>query len=111
MNIYDESGKVFGYPSNIEIDALCLGNKNWLCEFRYRGNLVEKKDISLLAKKKLFLQNKLKIKIDNLVFFSPAGFTDAALKEKNVLCIDQRTLNSLLKKFQMRRLDDVSEEN
>ena len=110
LNIYDERGKVFGHPSNIEIDALCLGSKIWLCEFRYRGKLVEKRDISLLAQKKLFLQKKLKIKINNLVFISPAGFTEAALKERNVWCIDQGALNSLLKKFKMRRLDETAEE-
>lgn len=110
LNIYDETGKVFGRPSNIEIDALCLGSKNWLCEFRYRTKIVEKNDISLLARKKLFLQKKLKIGINKLIFISPVGFTEEALKEKDVWCIDQRVLNSLLKKFKMHRLKEISEE-
>jgi len=52
----------------------------------------------------IFLDN------NNFVFIWPVGFTEAALNEKNIWCIDQGILNSLLKKFNMRRLDETAEE-
>ena len=46
INTFDSNGDVFGRPSNIEIDALCRGAKNWLFEFKYRKNQLVKKILS-----------------------------------------------------------------
>ena len=56
VNAYDNSGEVFGKPSNIEIDALCQGEENWICEFKYRKRSVSKKSIDQLNRKKLFIE-------------------------------------------------------
>jgi AAA+ ATPase superfamily predicted ATPase len=109
LNIYDEKGKVFGRPSNIEVDALCRGKENWLCEFRCRNELTDKKDMDLLIKKQKLIESKLSIKIDSLVFISTSGFTEETLTKKRVWCITTKELNTILKRFNMRGIDELEE--
>lgn len=109
LNIYDSKGKVFGRPSNIEVDALCLGNENWLCEFKYRNELADRKDLSLLIKKQSLIESKLSIKVDLLLFISTSGFTEDALTEKKVWCLGPQLLNAMLVNFGMRRIDELKE--
>lgn len=109
LNIYDEKGEVLGRPSNIEVDALCRGEENWLCEFRHRNELTDRKDLSLLIKKQALVESRLSIKINTLVFISTSGFTEDALAEKKVWCITLRELNAMLKRFSMRRIDELEE--
>lgn len=103
LNIYDSEGRVFGWPSNIEIDALCLGEETWLCEFRYRNKPVTKRDIDLLITKKKLVEDELNLQVNTLMFISTAGFTEAALKE-NVWCMELKEINELLAKFNMRKI-------
>lgn len=108
LNIHDDKGIVFGRESNVEIDAFCLGSENWLCEFTYKNELVDKKDIELLIRKKKLVENKLSLAINLLVYVSVSGFTEAALGE-NAWCVGIKELNALLKKFDMRRIDELEE--
>ncbi|MBW1929122.1 MAG: ATP-binding protein [Deltaproteobacteria bacterium] len=105
VNIYDKEGKIFGFPSNVEIDALCLGEENWICEIRYRNDLVTYRDISLLIKKKQFLEEYISEKIHRIVFISITGFTESALKEKSVWCIGLQELNKMFDMYKMRKID------
>jgi len=107
-NIYDEDGTVFNKPSNVEIDALCTGEKNWLLEFKYKKGLATKRDVELLSKQKLLMEWKLQTSIDQLCFISINGFTEKCLEfadSNNVWCIDQPALNDLLKRYSMHRFD------
>ncbi len=110
INIFDDAGMVFDKPSNVEIDALCIGYENWLCEFRFRGKTVGSKDIKILSRKKELVEKKLNLKIQKQVFVSMSGFSHSVLKQRTVWCVGQAALNTLLKNFSMRRLDRQEEE-
>lgn len=101
LNAFDTAGEVFGKPSNIEIDALCLGGKNWICEFKYREKSVSKKDIDQFVRKKEFIAAKLNIKIDKMMYVAKSGFSEYALNS-GVWCVTLRELDSLLAKLNMR---------
>lgn len=101
LNAFDIAGKVFGKPSNIEIDALCLGKENWICEFKYRKKSVSKKDIDQFVKKKGFIAAKLNIKIDKMMYVAKSGFSEYALNS-DVWCMTLRELDDLLAKLNMR---------
>ncbi len=101
LNAFDAAGEVFGKPSNIEIDALCLGGKNWICEFKYRKKSVSKKDIDQFVRKKEFIAAKLNIKIDKMMYVAKSGFSEYALNS-GVWCVTLRELDSLLAKLNMR---------
>lgn len=108
INIYDESGIIFGEPSNIEIDAFCRGNRNWICEFKYRRELSGVKELKILIKKSKLLSEKMEMKIDRLCLISISGFSEEALeyaKTHNIWCIEQSVLNALLDKHHMQRLN------
>lgn len=109
LNMYDEKGEVFGKPSNVEIDALCQGEENWLCEFKYKYELADRGDINLFLRKKRFVESRLSINIDSLIFVSISGFREDALSEQNVWFIDAKELNAILKRVNMRRLDELKE--
>ncbi len=103
LNIFDKTGKVFGRESNIEIDALCRGKVNWLCEFRYKNEPAAKRDIDLLIRKRHLIESELNLKIERLMFISRAGFTEAALNE-DVWCLDAKKINELLSRLDMRKI-------
>jgi len=94
INVFDESGEMFGRPSNVEIDALCQGDENWICEFKYRKRFVGKKDIILFIKKKELLEKKLSLKIHRMIYVAKSGFSEQAL-DSDVLCLTFRELNKL----------------
>jgi len=104
LNIFDRNGYVYGKPSNIEIDALCVGKAVWICEFRYRNELAVKKDIDLFIRKKHLVEEILNLRVETLMFISKAGFTEAAMKETDVWLVDSKDLNELLSKFNMRKI-------
>jgi len=108
LNIFDQSGEIFGNPSNVEVDALCIGSENWICEFKYQKESVRNKDLILLEKKKNLIEQKLKININNLSFISVSNFTEEALdqaKSSKIWCIDPKILNELIEKYHMRKLE------
>lgn len=104
LNIYDEEAYVLGKPSNIEIDALCIGSLVWLCEFRYRDESAVKKDIDLLIRKKQLVEGILNLHVDSVMFISRAGFTEAAMKEAGLWLVDLKELNDLLSQFNMHKI-------
>ncbi len=108
-NDFDELGVVFGKPSNIEIDALCIGEENWICEFKHRSKTVTKKEIDILLRKKGFFQQKAKIPIHRLMCVAPSGFCREAL-ESGVWCLTFRELDQLLSILNMRKTSDVLHE-
>lgn len=108
-NDYDEAGVVFGKPSNIELDALCLGEENWICEFKHRTRTVTKKDLELLLKKRDFFQEKTKIRIHQLLCVAPSGFSKEAL-QADVWCISSQELDELLSLLNMRKSGDILKE-
>ncbi len=101
LNAFDTAGEVFGKPSNIEIDALCLGKENWICEFKYQKKSVSKKDIDQFVRKKEFIAAKLNIKIDKMMYVAKSGFSEYALNS-DVWCVTLRELDDLLAKLNMR---------
>lgn len=103
VNIFDESGEVFGKPANIEIDALCQGDENWICEFKYRKKSVSKKDISLLTKKKDFFERKLNLKIDRMMYVAKSAFSKQAL-DADVWCLTFQQLNDLRTTLNMKKI-------
>lgn len=58
VNINDEKGIVFGKQSNVEIDALCVGEENWILEFEYRDKLVSENDLKILEKRRKLVDEK-----------------------------------------------------
>lgn len=110
VNINDEKGTVFGKPSNVEIDALCVGEENWILEFEYRDRLVTGNDLKVLKKRGKLAEEETGIPIDQICFVSVAGFREEALRfaeESDVWCIELNVLNTLLKKYGMRRIDEL----
>lgn len=103
INVSDESGEVFGKPSNIEIDALCRGGENWVCEFKYRKRSVSKKDIALFMKKRAFLEKKLNLKIHRMMYVARSGFSEPAL-DSDVWCLTFRQLNKLRAMLNMTKI-------
>ena len=106
INSYDNSGTVFGKPSNIEIDALCQGDENWICEFKYRKRSVNEKDIEYLFKKKVFIEKKMNISIDKMLYVAKSGFSEDALNS-DALCLTFRELNELLSTLGMKKISHV----
>ena len=94
INVFDESGEVFGKSANIEIDALCQGDENWVCEFKYRKRSVSKKDITLFIKKKDLLERKLNLKIHRMLYVAKSGFSEQALNS-DAWCLTFWQLNKL----------------
>ena len=105
-NHIDEAGTVFGKPSNIEIDALCLGDENWICEFKHRSKLVGKGDVALLLRKRDFFQEQMKIPIHKLMCVSQSGFSEQAL-QSDVWCVTIRELDELLTTLNMKKTREV----
>lgn len=102
-----KTGIVFDRPSNVEIDALCQGEENWIVEFEYRDRLVTENDLKRLKKRKKLVEEETGIRIDQICFVSVAGFREEALAEESgVWCMDLKVLNALLKKYGMRRVDE-----
>lgn len=81
-------------PNYLEIDALCQGDENWLCDFKYRKRFVSQKDITLFIKKKEFLEKKLNLKIHRMIYVAKSGFSEQALNS-DVWCLTFRELNKL----------------
>jgi len=106
VDIFDSNGVVFGRPSNIEIDALCRGAKNWIFEFKYRKKSVGKKDIERLKRKRDFIESKLKIKIHKMVFIAKSGFSEYALKS-GAWCLTIQDINKLLSLLNMKKTSEV----
>lgn len=94
INVFDKSGEVLGRPSNIEIDALCQGDENWVCEFKYRKRSVSKKDIILFIKRKEFLEKKLNLKIHRMMYVAKSSFSEQAM-DSDVWCLTLQQLNNL----------------
>lgn len=110
VNINDEKGIVFGKQSNVEIDALCVGEENWILEFEYRDRMVTENDLKVLKKRGKLADEETGIPIDQICFVSVAGFREEALcfaEESDVWCIELNVLNTLLKKYGMRRIDEL----
>ena len=108
VNINDEKGIVFGKQSNVEIDALCVGEENWILEFEYRDRLVTENDLKVLKKRGKLAEEEIGFQIDQICFVSVAGFREEALsfaEESGVWCMDLQVLNALFKKYGMRRID------
>jgi hypothetical protein len=103
VNFFDESGEVFGKPANIEIDALCQGDENWICEFKYGKKSVSKKDISLFIKKKDFFERKLNLKIHRMMYVAKSGFSKHAL-DADVWCLTFQQLNDLRTMLNMKKI-------
>jgi len=103
INVFDEVGEVFGKPSNIEIDALCLGDENWVCEFKYRKRSVSKKDITFFIKKRAFMAKKLNLKIHRMMYVARSGFSELSL-DSDVWCLTFRQLNKLREMLNMKRI-------
>ncbi len=110
VNMLDSNGVMFGRPSNIEIDALCRGTKNWLFEFKYRKKSVGKKDIELLKRKRDFAENKLEIKIHKIVFIAKSSFSEYAL-QSDVWCLTMQDINKLLSLLNMKKVSEVFKVN
>jgi AAA+ ATPase superfamily predicted ATPase len=108
-NAFDDTGVVFGKPSNVEVDALCLGEENWICEFTIRKKTVGKKDIDLLMSKKAFFKDKLNLPIHRLMYVAKSGFTGEALKSE-VWCVTFHDLNHLLAMLNMRKTSEIMRE-
>jgi len=108
-NAFDDTGAVFGKPSNVEVDALCFGEENWICEFTIRNKTVGKKDIDLLMRKKAFFENKLNLPIHRLTCVAKSGFTGEALKSE-VWCVTFHDLNQLLAMLNMRKTSEIMRE-
>lgn len=106
VNSFDHEGEVFGKPSNIEIDALCLGRENWICEFKYKKKSVKKQDIDLLIRKKIFLEKKTNIEIHKMVFIAKSGFSEYALKS-DTWCLTLQDINKLLSLLNMKKVSEV----
>lgn len=103
INVFDELGEVSGKPENIEIDAACLGEQNWICEFKYRQKNIGKKDIVRLIKKKEFIEKKMSFQIDKIMFVAKSGFSEYALNS-DVWCLTVRELNNLLSMLNMKKI-------
>ena len=89
---------------------LCVGEENWILEFEYRDKLVSENDLKILEKRRKLVDEKTGIQIDQICFVSVAGFREEALlfaEESDVWCIELNVLNTLLKKYGMRRIDEV----
>lgn len=110
INLFDGEGNVFDKPSNIEIDALCRGRKNWICEFKYKKKSVTKKDIDVLVKKKSFVEKKMKIKINKMVYVAKSGFSEYAL-HSGVWCVTIQELNKILSLLNMKKVSEVRFDN
>ncbi|MBL0717364.1 MAG: ATP-binding protein [Desulfosarcina sp.] len=110
INMFDSNGDVFGRSSNIEVDALCRGTKNWLFEFKYRKKSVGKKDIALLKKKRDFVENKLEIKVHKIVFIAKSSFSEYAL-QSDVWCLTMQDINKLLSLLNMKKVSEVFKVN
>ncbi|MGA2940317.1 MAG: ATP-binding protein [Syntrophobacteraceae bacterium] len=108
-NAFDESGVVFGRPSNIEIDALCFGEENWICEFKHRNKMVGKKDVDELLRKRAFFEEKMSTRIHRLLCVAQSGFSEEALNSE-VWCVTFRELDQLLSMLNMRKTSDVLRE-
>lgn len=109
INISDPEGKVFEKPSNIEIDALCFGTQNWICEFKYGKKFVGKKDIEIFLKKKLLIEEKLQLSIHKMLYVAKSGFSESALTS-GVWCVPFTKLNHLLKMLNMKTISKNSDE-
>lgn len=110
INVMDHSGEVFGRPSNIEIDALCTGTENWICEFKYKKKSVRKTDIDLLTRKRDFIEKKRKIKIHKMLYVAKSGF-DRYAHESNAWCLTIGELNKLLAILNMRKVNEIEFKN
>jgi len=110
VNLDDRNGIVFGRPTNVEINALCQGAENWIVEFEYRDRSVRKSDLITLIKRAKLVENIIGIQIDLACFVSIGGFEEDALhfaEENNMWCVELTALNTLLKKYGMRRIDEL----
>jgi len=103
INTFDESGEVFGKPSNIEIDSLCMGDENWICEFKYRKKSVTEKDINTLIRKKNLVSEKMKIPIHKIMYVANFGFCEYALNS-DVWCLTQQEINKLRSVLNLRKI-------
>ena len=103
INMFDELGEVFGKPANIEIDALCQGDENWICEFKHRKKSVSKKDIKLFIKKKDFFEKKLNLQIHRMLYVAKSGFSEQAL-DSDVWCLTFRQIDELRTTLNMKKI-------
>lgn len=108
INRFDESGEVFGKPSNIEIDALCQGDENWICEFKYRKKSVSRKDIDSLIRKKDFIAKEMRFPIHRILYVAKSGFCEYALNKSEVWCLTQQELNELRSVLNMPKMPSIS---
>ena len=67
---------MFGKQSNVEIDALCVGEENWILEFEYRDRLVTENDLKVLKKRGKLAEEETGIPIGQICFVSVAGFRE-----------------------------------
>jgi len=103
VNAFDEIGRVFGKSSNIEIDCLCLGQENWICEFKYRNKYITEKDINILIKKKQFIEVELKIQIHKILFITKSAYKESSFRS-DVWCMDLKKLDDLLTMLGMKKI-------
>jgi len=105
INLADNEGLVFGKPSNIEIDSLCLGSENWICEFKYTNKNVRKKDITILLKKKILIETLFNIKVNKIIYISKSPFSEESINSE-VKCITLFDVNKLLNLLNMKKLNE-----
>jgi len=110
VNAFDHEGDVFGRPSNIEIDALCRGKENWICEFKYTKKSVKKADIDFFMKKKSFIEKKLNIQIHKMLFIAKSGFSEYAI-QSDIWCMTIHELNKLLSMLNIKKLSKINFDN
>ena len=110
INAFDHEGEVFDKPSNIEIDALCRGKENWICEFKYTKKSVKKQDIDVLIRKKFFIEKKMDIKIHKMFYVAKSGFSEYA-HESTAWCLTIHELNKILSMLDMRKVNEIQFDN
>ena len=67
-------------------------------------------DLGVLKKRGKLAEEETEIQIDQICFVSVVGFREEALRlaeESDVWCIELNVLNTLLKKYGMRRIDKL----
>lgn len=92
---FDESGKVFGTPSEVELDLYFGSDEVWLGEIRNRTRRASAQDIDKLAKKDSFLRAALGLRGGPTWFISASGFEAKALEAAKGATIYTSTLRDL----------------
>ena len=111
INFFDREGDVFANPSNIEIDALCLGEEeNWMCEFKYSQKSPKTSDIAILRKKARSYEKTFGPKIHRLLWISRFGPAQGAAADTDVLFLSFEDVNKILKASNMKKISHALED-